>query len=97
MALIGLAFSLDALAARTDGAGVVWVVTRGASGDALNRMLHTAGAGGKGGDARLVNAWAGGRVVQLQVSSMREMQVPAGAAWAAFRLPQMMFSLPGCG
>ncbi|MES2938633.1 MAG: hypothetical protein V4864_13185 [Pseudomonadota bacterium] len=101
--LLGLAFSLDALAARTGDAGVVWVVTRGPSGEALKRLLH-AEAGGtgsttskKGDDARLVNTWAGGRVVELRVASVRDLQLPQDVTWAALRLTQLSFGLPGCG
>jgi hypothetical protein len=101
--LAGFAFSLDALAARTQDAGVVWVVTRGASGEALNRLL-SAEAGGTGGeegervsDARLVNTWAGGRVVQLHVSSTRDVRLPADVALLTMRVSQLQFALPGCG
>lgn len=102
--LAGLALSLDALAARTEDAGVVWVVTRGASGEALNRLL-SAEAGGtgrgegakRGSDARLVNTWAGGRVVQLHVASMRDLRLPPEAALLTLRMSQLQFGLPGCG
>ncbi len=101
--LLGMAFSLDALAARTADEGVVWVVTRGPSGEALKRLLHAeaGGTGGmtrqKGDDARLVNTWAGGRVVELRVASTRDLQLPPDVTWAVLRTTQLTFGLPGCG
>lgn len=81
---------LDAMAARSTNAGVVLVITRGASGDALNGLLRD-------GDARVVNVWARGRFVQLYVSSTQSAALPAHSIWASFRLPLRYFGWPGCG
>jgi len=85
--LVGL---LDAIAASSAGPGVIWVMTRDASGPALNRLLAQDGVS-------LVNAWAGGRVVQLSVLSMRHASPPAGSAWATIRLAQVSMAWPACG
>lgn len=80
---------LDALAARSPGAGVVWIVSRGAPGPALNALLAP-------GDARLLGVWAGGRLVQLHVDSLQAADARSAAAWITLRLPAARRVWPGC-
>ncbi len=88
--LVGAAVLLDSIAARDSGAGVVWVVTRGPGGQALNRLLEN-------DDARILNVWGRGTLVQLSVDSMRDTALPPDSTWATLRLSRISFALPGCG
>src|SRR3954470_12528596 len=88
--LLGAASEIDAVAARSDTSGSVWVVVRGPVGPGLQQLVEH-------GDLRVVNTWAAGRLVQLHAAKLRDVALPAASAWAGLRLPQESLAWPGCG
>lgn len=87
--LLATGAALNALAARSDATGLVWVWVRGPAGPALNGLVQ-------GGGARVAGTWAGGRLVQLRVDSTRDAARQA-RAWAVLRLPDQAWGWPACG
>ena len=91
VAVLTLALAaVDWLAAHSRRSGAVLVVTRGEAGPALRELL-------RGQDARLVQAWAGGQVVQLHAQQVGRVSIPAHTAWLVLRLPLESLALPACG
>jgi hypothetical protein len=88
--LTNAAAAIQAVAARDAGEGVVWVVTRGTTSQALPSLLRQ-------DNVRMVNAWAGGRLLQLHVGSLRNFTRPPGATWLLMRQPRSSPVWPGCG
>jgi len=68
----------------------VWLVLRGAPGAALQQVLAAP-------DTRLVRAWWGGRVVQLDTGAQGAAALPPGAAWLRWAPASALWRLPGCG
>jgi hypothetical protein len=80
-------WAVDAVAARGKGPVVAWVWLRDA--DSLKHVLAA-------GDARVLDLRAGGRLVQLYVSSPRAAGWPARGTWATLRFAPGL-AWPGCG
>jgi hypothetical protein len=88
--LAGSGWGLDAIAARSASEGTVWVFTPGPGHEGLKHLLAQE-------DVRVIDAYAGGRLVQLHVDSLRGATWPRESAWAVLRLPQDALRWPGCG
>lgn len=80
--------AVDALARHSAASGVVvvWTHEPGALLTALS-----------GADARLVNVWLSGHLVQLHVEALRDFRPPRPAAALTLHLPQAAVVLAGCG
>jgi hypothetical protein len=87
--LASAAAALDFVGRRTEQAGVLLIVTRGAPGAALASMPH-------GLDLRVLDVWMGGRVVKLHADSLRQVRVSGDGVLFALRLPLRQLALPGC-
>lgn len=79
---------VDSIAVRSPAAGVVLAWT-----DDPARLLNALPAG----QARVVDMWLSGRLIQLHVESMRQFDAAAVGASASIRLPQTAVLLAGCG
>jgi len=82
--------AMDRIGRHSGKGGSVLVLSRGDPGVALRALLARQ-------DARVLHVWAEGRVVQLHTDSLRALQIPQAAAWAALRLPLQALALPACG
>ena len=90
LALAGVAgAAAGAIHARSPAEGVLWVLVRGEPGAQLPSLLR--------GEARLVNAWAGGRVLQVHAPALQAIDLPRGSAWAVLPQPATSWTFPGCG
>lgn len=89
MCLATTAAALDFVGRRTEQAGVLLIVPRGAPGVALASMLD-------GQDLRVLDVWMGGRVLQLHADSLRQARVAGDEVLFALRLPLRQLALPGC-
>lgn len=80
---------LDRVGRRSDQAGVLLIVARGAPGPALASL-----PGGQ--DLRVLDLWIGGRVLQLHAGSLRQVRAQGDEILFALRLPLRQLALPGC-
>ena len=81
---------LDRLGRRSNGAGVLVVVTRGDAGPALASVLA-------GQDLRVLDVWMRGRVLQLHAPSLARVRMPGHAVLAVVRMPLPPLALPAWG
>lgn len=81
--------ALDRLAARSSGAGQIWVVTRGAPGLAMPELLRATGG-------RVLASSDSARVLVLHVDSLADAGAPASGAWLFLRLPPSLAVLRAC-
>lgn len=87
--LASAAAALDFVGRRTEQAGVLLIVTRGALGAALASMPD-------GQDLRVLDVWMDGRVLPLHADSLRQARVVDDEVLFALRLPLRQLALPGC-
>ena len=79
--------ALDHLGRQSDQAGLVLVIARGGALAALPASQ----------DLRVLDAWMGGRVLQLHADSLARVRLPEHAVLAVVRLPLQALALPACG
>ena len=80
---------LDFVGRRTEQAGVLLIVTRGAPGPALASLSSAQ-------DLRVLDVWMDGRVLPLHADSLRHARVAGDEVLFALRLPLRQLALPGC-
>ncbi|MEJ7931659.1 hypothetical protein WG922_16930 [Ramlibacter sp. AN1015] len=88
-ALAGLVV-IDQLGRRTAAPGAIWAVARGEPRALLAALPRQAGV-------RVLDAWAGGRIVLLHAPVLNAASLPHEATWIALRASPSAFSLPACG
>ena len=88
-ALCGL-LALDQIGRRSPAPGAIWIVVRGDPGALLARLPRDPGV-------RILDVWAGGRVLMLHAPALNAVHLPPRAAWIALRGSPTVFSLPACG
>lgn len=86
--LLATAAGLDLIARVSEAPGVVIALTADPGGTLAALPARA--------DLRVVNAWAGGRVLQLHAASTRQAARPLRGAWL-LALPEAGVTIAGCG